>query len=204
MPEILQNEEESPADLLLEHCRYGNLEGVRATLKSGVGVNSRMSGKGYSGLMIALVKNHNEVVKLLLEQADLDVNMDCNGSTAVHYAVHGNNVEGLHMLLQRKDLDCCSVNKLDKLDCTPLKLALVYDYTHCLTLLLSDKRCDPNKKDDWKYTALTFAVSNDLPNCLNLLLSNHRVDPNIKSENSALMIAVKLNRTKVCTPSCSY
>ena len=156
-----------------------------------------MSGKGYSGLMIALVKNHNEVVKLLLEQVDLDVNMDCNGSTAVHYAVHGNNVEGLHMLLQRKDLDCCSVNKLDKLDCTPLKLALVYDYTHCLTLLLSDKRCDPNKKDDWKYTALTFAVSNDLPNCLNTLLTNHRVDPNIKSENSALMIAVKLNRTKV-------
>ena len=204
MPEILQNEDESPADLLMEHCRYGNLEGVRATLKSGVGVNSRMYGKGYSGLMIALVKNHNEVVKLLLEQVDLDVNMDCNGSTAVHYAVHGNNVEGLHMLLQRKDLDCCSVNKLDKLDCTPLKLALVYDYTHCLTLLLSDKRCDPNKKDDWKYTALTFAVSNDLPNCLNMLLTNHRVDPNIKSESSALMIAVKLNRTKVCTPSCSY
>ena len=197
MPELFQNEGKSPADLLLEHCRYGNLEGVTTTLKSGVEVNSRMSGKGYTGLMIALVKNHNEVVKLLLEQADLDVNMDCNGSTAVHYAVHGNNVEGLHMLLQRKDLDCCSVNKLDKLDCTPLKLALVYDYTHCLTLLLSDKRCDPNKKDDWKYTALTFAVSNDLPNCLNLLLSNHRVDPNIKSENSALMIAVKLNRTKV-------
>ena len=197
MPELFQNEGKSLADLLLEHCRYGNLEGVTTTLKSGVGVNSRMSGKGYSGLMIALVKNHNEVVKLLLEQVDLDVNMDCNGSTAVHYAVHGNNVEGLHMLLQRKDLDCCSVNKLDKLDCTPLKLALVYDYTHCLTLLLSDKRCDPNKKDDWKYTALTFAVSNDLPNCLNLLLSNHRVDPNIKSENSALMIAVKLNRTKV-------
>ena len=193
----LQNGVERPIANFLEYCRNGDLGGARFALKAGVDVNSRVMSRGFSGLMIAMSKNHNAMGRLLLEQAGVDVNMDCNGSTAVHYAVHGNNVEGLHMLLQRKDLDCCSVNKLDKLDCTPLKLALVYDYTHCLTLLLSDKRCDPNKKDDWKYTALTFAVSNDLPNCLNMLLTNHRVDPNIKSENSALMIAVKLNRTKV-------
>ena len=202
MPELFQNEGKSPADLLLEHCRYGNLEGVTTTLKSGVEVNSRMSGKGYTGLMIALVKNHNEVVKLLLEQPDLDVNMNYNGSTAVHYAVHGNNLVGLHMLLHRKDLDSTSVNKLDKnWTCTPLKLALLYNYPQCFSLLLADKRCDPNQKDIRDCTPLMFAVAKEMPNCVSLLLDNPRVDPNIKRKGfgSALMYAVTYNRTKVLT-----
>ena len=65
-----------------------------------------MNNRGFSRLMISMSKNHNAVARLLLEQADVDVNMDCNGSTALHYAVHGNNVEGLGLLLARQDLDC--------------------------------------------------------------------------------------------------
>ena len=127
----------------------------------------------------------------------MDVNMDCNGSTALHYAVHGNNVEGLRMLLNRQDLNC--VNRVDKLDCTPLKLALVYNSVECVSLLLADKRSDSNIKDDYDLTTLMFAVKNDVPNCLSLLLADPQVDPNMKNrrEGSPLMIAVKLNKTKV-------
>ena len=137
-------------------------------------------------------KNHNAVGRLLLEQADVDVNMDCNGSTALHYAVHGNNVEGLGMLLARQDLDC--FYRVDKLDCTPLKLALVYNSLPCVSLLLDDKRFDSNIHDNWGLTPLTFAVENDAPNCLSLLLASPQVDPNL---GMPLMMAVKLNKTKV-------
>ena len=157
-----------------------------------------MSNRGFSGLMIAMSKNHNAVARLLLEQEDLDVNMDCNGSTALHYAVHGNNVEGLGLLLARQDLDC--FNRVDKLDCTPLKLALVYNSLDCVSLLLADKRSDSNIKDSWDLTTLMFAVRNNVPNCLlSLLLASPQVDPNLKNghHGSSLMIAVKLNKTKV-------
>ena len=193
---FLQNGVKSSAKFL-EHCRNGDLEGARAALQAGMEVNSRMGSRGFSGLMIAMSKNHNEVARLLLEQAGVDVNMDCNGSTALHYAVHGNNVEGLRMLLNRQDLNC--VNRVGKLDCTPLKLALVYNSVECVSLLLADKRSDSNIKDDYDLTTLMFAVKNDVPNCLSLLLADPQVDPNMKNrrEGSPLMIAVKLNKTKV-------
>ena len=191
-----QNGVKSAAEFL-EHCRNGNIEGARDSLLAGVGVNSRMSSRSFSGLMIAMSKNHNEVGKLLLEQADVDVNLDCNGSTALHYALHGNNVEGLGMLLARQDLTC--INRVDKLDCTPLKLALVYNSLDCVSLLLADKRSDSNIKDDYDLTTLMFAVKNDVPNCLSVLLADPQVDPNMRNrrEGSPLMMAVKLNKTKV-------
>ena len=193
----LQNGVERPIANFLEYCRNGDLGGARFALKAGVDVNSRVMRRGFSGLMIAMSKNHNAMGRLLLEQAGVDVNMDCNGSTALHYAVHGNNAEGLRMLLDREDLDC--VNRVDKLDCTPLKLALAYNSVDCLSLLLADKRCDSNIKDDWDLTTLMFAVKNDVPSCLSLLLEAPQVDPNLKNkrEGSPLMMAVKLNKTKV-------
>ena len=191
MSSLLQDGVKSSGEFL-DHCRNGNLEGARASLQAGVEVNSRMSNRGFSGLMIAMSKNHNAVGRLLLEQADVDVNMDCNGSTALHYAVHGNNVEGLGMLLARQDLDC--FHRIDKLDCTPLKLALVYNSLPCVSLLLDDKRFDSNIHDNWGLTPLTFAVENDAPNCLSLLLASPQVDPNL---GMPLMMAVKLNKTKV-------
>ena len=196
MSGLFQNGVKSSADFL-DDCRNGDLEGVRAALQAGVEVNSRMSNRGFSGLMIAMSKNHTEVGRLLLEQADVDVNMDCNGSTALHYAVHGNNVEGLGMLLARQDLDC--FNRVDKLDCTPLKLALVYNSLDCVSLLLADQRSDSNIKDNWDLSSLMFAVRNNAPNCLSLLLASPQVDPNLMNGHygSPLMIAVKLNKTKV-------
>ena len=193
----LQNGVERPIANFLEYCRNGDLGGARFALKAGVDVNSRVMRRGFSGLMIAMSKNHNAMGRLLLEQAGVDVNMDCNGSTALHYAVHGNNAEGLRMLLDRQDLDC--VNRVDKLDCTPLKLALAYNSVDCLSLLLADKRCDSNIKDDWDLTTLMFAVKNDVPSCLSLLLEAPQVDPNLKNkrEGSPLMMAVKMNKTKV-------
>ena len=197
MSDFFQNGMKISADFL-NYCRNGNLEDARASLQAGVDVNSRMSNQGFTGLMIAMSKNHNEVVKLLLEQEDVDVNLDCNGLTVLHYAVHGNNVEGLCMLLARQDLDC--FNRVDKLDCTPLKLALVYNSFDCVSLLLDDERSDSNIKDSWDLTALMFAVMNNLPSCfLSLLLAFPQVDPNLKSRHygSALMMAVKMNKPKV-------
>ena len=145
-----------------------------------------------------LAKYHNEVVRLLLEQADVDVSLDCNGLTVLHYAVRGNNVEGLRMLLARQDLDC--FDTVDILDCTPLKLALVYNSFESVSLLLDDKRSDSNIKDSRDLSALMYAVANDQPSCfLSLLLASPQVDPNLKNgrHGSALMMAVKMNKTKV-------
>ena len=48
---------------------------------------------------------HNSIVKLLLDQPAVDVNMkNDHGRTALHYAAWSNNTEGARMLLLHKDI----------------------------------------------------------------------------------------------------
>ena len=59
---------------LVELCQNGDSEGVKAALKRGADVNSK--GKyGWTGLIWAMVENHNSVVELLLKTPNIDVNL---------------------------------------------------------------------------------------------------------------------------------
>ena len=55
---------------------------------------------GATALMQAVWGNHNSIVKLLLNQPAVDVNVKSNyGSTALHWAALCNNAQGARMLL---------------------------------------------------------------------------------------------------------
>ena len=71
------------AEDFLNSCYEGNLEGVKAALQSGVDVNIRDTNEGgherdfaagKTGLIWAVMKNHNSVVKLLLGTPGIDIN----------------------------------------------------------------------------------------------------------------------------------
>ena len=71
---------------LVELCRNGNLEGVKAALKSGTNVNTK-NDYGQTGLIWAVRNNHNSVVDLLLSTPNIDVNLkDNKGGCALHLA----------------------------------------------------------------------------------------------------------------------
>ena len=59
---------------LWELCREGKLAEVRAALARGEDVNSKDS-YGQTALMLAVWKNHNSIVKLILDQTAVDVNV---------------------------------------------------------------------------------------------------------------------------------
>ena len=147
------------AQQFLNSCFYGNLEGVRYTLKRGVDVNTRdswdserarLSGvysafaRDKTGLMWAVMRKHNTVVELLLGTPGVDINAKDfkEKMTALHMAVpqyetHGNNnPEGMALLLACKNLE---VNHNNTLLCAVRSGAM-----ECVQLLLSDPRVDPN------------------------------------------------------------
>ena len=94
---------------LYQLCEDGKLAEVRAALAGGEDVDSKNS-FGETALMRAVWYKHNSIVKLLLDQPAVDVNVKDNiGRTALHCAVLSNNAEGARMLLLHKDFNSANV-----------------------------------------------------------------------------------------------
>ena len=72
-------------DSFWQLCGIGDLFGVRAAIARGQDVNEA-SGRGFgnfTGLMRAVADSNNDIVKLLLEQPNVDLNSTTvNGQTA--------------------------------------------------------------------------------------------------------------------------
>ena len=94
---------------LYQLCQEGKLAEARAALARGEDVNNKDS-FGRTALMWAVFRKHNSVVKLLLDQLAVDVNVKDNaGLTALHYAADWNNAEGARMLLLHKNFNSANV-----------------------------------------------------------------------------------------------
>ena len=77
-------------------CFMGKLAEVRKAIARGEDVNKKFwTGVGEkTGLMLAVECKHNSIVKLLLEQPTLGLNLtDSNGWTVLHSAAYYDNVE---------------------------------------------------------------------------------------------------------------
>lgn len=183
----------------LNSCKTGDLEGVKAALENGIDVNiiskNRCSISGNkTGLMWALLRNLNHVVEFLLSTPNIDVNYkNWEFETAMHFAVIGDNHEGLAMLLARPEVD---VNQKNKFGRSPWMLAVQKFCVDCLNLLLADPRMEPNERSP--LPALSYAVMRgDVP-LVKFLLESPRTDPNTKDgtewSKTPLMYAVKENK----------
>ena len=127
-------------------CDDGDIEGVRASLQSGLGVNSKTGSKGRTPLMRAIIYEQNALVRFLLENPNIDVNRaDLAGETALHHAVDVANSEAVQMLLAHPKME--SINKEHKgsllgFGDTPLMQAVTMNRVDCVSALLADPRVD--------------------------------------------------------------
>ena len=86
-------------------CDDGKLDKVRSALARGKDVNDKDS-FGRTALMRAVIRRHNSIVKLLLDQPGIKINEKNNhGATALHYAALANNPEAARMLLLHPTMD---------------------------------------------------------------------------------------------------
>ena len=176
----------------------GKLAEVRLALALGEDVNSKDS-NGNTALMHAVLCKHNSIVKLLLDQPAVDVNVkNIRGWTALHRAASANNAEGARMLLLHKDFN--SANVTNNNGSTALTIAVRYKHNSIVKLLLDQRAVDVNVKDNHGGTALYWAAGvNNAVGARMLLLLNDFNSAN-ETDNfgfTALMIAVKNRKEEV-------
>ena len=121
-------------------CHLGELHLVRAAIGLGKDVNDR-SFRDKTGLMWALSKKHNSIVKLLLEQHTLDLNhTDGQDRSALHFAAMYDNVEGARLLLADPRLN--THNHKDTRGWTPVMAAMSFNKVNTLRELIAHPNVD--------------------------------------------------------------
>jgi len=154
---------------LIQSCINGDLEGVKAALQRGNDVNSKDE-RGMTGLMNAVIHDHNSVVAFLLNTPNIDVNQkDDEDKCALHKAASWKNIEALKLLLEVPNID---VNIVDHCGLSALYMACRGKCNEALKVLLNVPAIDVNIVDNNGYSAVhTTAFENNIEG-LKLLLSH--------------------------------
>ena len=164
---------------LIASCKKGDLEGVKAALKSGIDVNT-MDEDGYTGLMLAISFNHNSVVKFLLKTPSIDVNQKNDwGSFALNNAVYNSNIEALKLLLDFPSIDVNSVDNYGNslVGCHKIDvLKLLLSHPGLTSLTLNQKQ-----KKNGATPVMVAAMRNKLEH-LAVLAADLRVDLDTKDK----------------------
>ena len=170
---------------LVEFCKKGDFEGVKDALEAGADVNTKGE-YGWTGLMWAVMNNHNSVVDLLVKTPNIDVNLkgDSGLSFALTLAVAHiieNNIEpGIEVLKLLLNVPNINVNSVTDDGQTALHLAVRKSNIEALKLVLSHPSLTAltlNQKDKKKgATPVMWAVKWDRLEHLALLADDPRVD----------------------------
>ncbi len=174
-------EEPASIDLaFLEGVSAGRAEIVQMMLDRGANVNAANS-KGVTALMIAGFKGHSEVVKLLLNQPNLNLSArDRDGWSPLFYALKSEKIEILQLMLRQPGLD---VNAKDVLGLSALNWALILGEIEIVTLMSKQPGIDINVRDALGRTPLMWAATLCRPKMADLLL-NMKTEPQMVDVNA--------------------
>ena len=178
-------------------CKEGKFGEVRAAIVRGADINES-SDTHITPLIGAVMGKHTAIVRLLLDQPELDVNAKL-GLTPLQFAIAmaKYNAEPLQLLLSDPRVD---VNGEDYAGHNALQIAIAEaikseDNTIAVKLLLANSRVDPNIVDRMlQQDSLGFAIASDLPQVVRLLLAC----PHLKSVNEV----DHKGMTPVCSAIC--
>lgn len=142
----------------------------------GVNVNIKEFGHigGFTPLMYAADKNYTEILKLLLEQDNIDVNIcDRFSGTALCVAVRSRHIECIKLLLGNTGT---AINTSSKNVPSPIILAITHDYIEGIELFLKDPRLLINYRGLQYRTPLMYAAVKTSTKISKMILAQPGVD----------------------------
>ena len=130
---------------LWQLCSDGDVDGVKAALANGAGVNSRGGRGNYTCLMWAAYGQSEPVVSLLLQQPGIQLNARSqNNRTALHFACHYGSGKMVKRLLAEPGIDC-NVRGVEGR--TPLMVAVEADREEVVREMVAVQGVDITTRD---------------------------------------------------------
>ena len=130
---------------LWQLCSDGDVDGVKAALADGAGVNSRGGRGNYTCLMWAAYGQSEAVVSQLLDQPGIQVNARSqNNRTALHFACHYGSGRMVKRLLAEPGIDC-NVRGVEGR--TPLMVAVEADREEVVREMVAVQGVDITTRD---------------------------------------------------------
>ena len=186
----------------IEHCRFGNLEGVNDCLSRDVDVNTKEdfdgSGLMWTGLMFACEAGYSAIVSRLVQVVGLDINYQTEyGYTAAILASVEGKTKCVRILAETDRVDW---NKADKRGRTPLYEALRRGRSDIVDIIVQKPNIDYNVKTKNGATLAQMAVEGGEWGCVETLASRETFDcwnvPN-RDGDTPIMRALKRNRPEI-------
>ena len=157
---------------LMLACKQGHVKVTRQLLGWGAAINE-VSDKGDTALFEAIYGNHQEVLKTLLSQKELNVNMiqtKQEDRTGLMLAASQGQTDIVEMFLDHPNID---VNAQDSNGDSALCLAAEAGSKETIRILLKKPTIDMNKVDHRGWSPLYIAAKEDHVKCVELLLENN-------------------------------
>lgn len=179
---------------------FDRFEYVKTLLKLGININSALDNSGRTPLMIAIERNDEDLIKLLLRHKDIDIDViDNNGKSALVYTLNANmsfavKLKIVNLLLGKKP----NLNIQDIWEQSLLFLAISNRGYLPIIKALLDYMADINVRDEFGIPLLIRAVNHKDIELIKLLLTYNRLDVNATDNNgeTALMHAYKTDQEK--------
>jgi len=179
---------------LLAACSRGHLSCVRALLDAGADANWFDNSNGYHGLLFASEMGHVEIVKLLLSQPGIKVNMShkaegSGGDTPLLRAALFGHIEVVKALLTNPDIDVNAKNAMGQF---ALYEACGLGYKETVFMLLAHPRIDVNLSNEPTKeegsTSLSAAASQGHADVVSALLAHPNIDLKSSGLNTECLI----------------
>jgi len=167
-----------PNDQLLSACEYGSIPQVQQAVVEGADVNC-LASTGWTPVMLAILHNHNNVVKWLLSLESVDVNYGQTYGTTLHTACWiSDDQEIVRQVATKSD----NVNALNSSGCTPAQLAISKGNKNGVLGLLSVPEVNWEVKNSHGESLLDMARTKGHEEIADLLMCHLTIFDDIKNE----------------------
>ena len=172
-------------DFLKKLIKDGNVKRIKILLNSYPKILNTKDYSGYTLLSVACEYGELEIVKLLLEQPNIDVNTkNDKGWTPLHIAYR---IDILKLLLEHPDID---VNNIRDKNENPLSRACKQNHIELVKLLLARPEIDVNIQDYYSKTPLYIVCENNNIEIVKLLLAKPEIDVNVKNKDGKTSLLI--------------